>query len=185
MAAPSKMLPSPFQVLLERLSSGLDALDVGLLLCAGDGAPRFLSERAGELLGGAGRDGLRREIARLARAAVEQSPRGLHRPALHRLVDGAGFEVAAAVVLVPEGALVFVRAVRLGRDGEEFAEAYGLTTAERAIARLLAKRLTNKEIAAELGVSPHTVKHHVERILHKLGISSRKEVRGVLRDGRQ
>jgi DNA-binding CsgD family transcriptional regulator len=86
---------------------------------------------------------------------------------------------------VPEGALVFVRAVQLGRDGEEFAEAYGLTTAERAIARLLAKRLTNKEIADELGVSPHTVKHHVERILHKLGVSSRKEVRGVLRDGRR
>jgi DNA-binding CsgD family transcriptional regulator len=51
-----------------------------------------------------------------------------------------------------------------------------LTTREREIARLLVARQTNAEIARTLGISLHTVRHHIEHVLQKLGISSRREV---------
>jgi len=52
----------------------------------------------------------------------------------------------------------------------------GLTPREREIAMLMARRLTNHEIAQLLVVSNATVKTHVENILGKLGLRSRREV---------
>jgi predicted ATPase/DNA-binding CsgD family transcriptional regulator len=51
----------------------------------------------------------------------------------------------------------------------------GLTPREREVLRLLAHRLSDKEIAAELSVSPRTVMHHVSSLLGKLGLTSRRE----------
>jgi DNA-binding CsgD family transcriptional regulator len=51
-----------------------------------------------------------------------------------------------------------------------------LTPREREVAALLAARRTNGEIAAALGVSPHTARHHTERVLRKYGVSSRRRV---------
>jgi len=53
----------------------------------------------------------------------------------------------------------------------------GLTRRQRQIAGLLASRATNAEIAASLGISAHTARHHSQRVLEKLGITSRAEVR--------
>lgn len=53
-----------------------------------------------------------------------------------------------------------------------------LTARERDIARLVARGLTNKEIAAELVISRRTVDTHVEHILTKLGFRSRAQVAG-------
>ncbi|HLQ32634.1 MAG TPA: response regulator transcription factor, partial [Chloroflexota bacterium] len=51
-----------------------------------------------------------------------------------------------------------------------------LTPRERQVAALLARGLTNREIAELLIVSEGTAKVHVEHILNKLGMSSRAEV---------
>ena len=51
---------------------------------------------------------------------------------------------------------------------------YGLTAREAEVARLLGQRLTNAELAAALGVSAHTARHHTERVLQKLGVASRR-----------
>lgn len=59
-------------------------------------------------------------------------------------------------------------------------EAEGLTARQRQIARLLANRATNAEIAAALGISVHTARHHSQRVLEKLGITSRSQVRTQL-----
>jgi two-component system, NarL family, nitrate/nitrite response regulator NarL len=48
-----------------------------------------------------------------------------------------------------------------------------LTTRERQIFHLLSQRLINKEIAARLYLSEHTVKNHVHHILKKLGMRNR------------
>jgi DNA-binding CsgD family transcriptional regulator/tetratricopeptide (TPR) repeat protein len=51
----------------------------------------------------------------------------------------------------------------------------GLTARQVDILRLLAGDLANKEIAAELRISPKTVDHHVSAVLAKLGVSTRRE----------
>jgi DNA-binding NarL/FixJ family response regulator len=50
-----------------------------------------------------------------------------------------------------------------------------LTPREHEVLRLLAEGKTNREIAAELVLSPGTVKIHVERIIAKLGVSDRTQ----------
>lgn len=48
-----------------------------------------------------------------------------------------------------------------------------LTPRERQVLALLPRGLTNRALAAELGISSGTVKTHVERILQKLGVHDR------------
>jgi DNA-binding NarL/FixJ family response regulator len=50
-----------------------------------------------------------------------------------------------------------------------------LTPREVEILRLLAEGSPNREIAAQLGISDHTVKFHISSILNKLDASSRTE----------
>ena len=57
-------------------------------------------------------------------------------------------------------------------------ERFGLTPREAEVAALLVRRRTNREIARELGISPHTARHHVESVLAKLGVHSRRDVAG-------
>ena len=56
----------------------------------------------------------------------------------------------------------------------------GLTRREPEVARLLAGRATNREIAERLGMSPHTVRHHAENVFAKLGVHSRRAVAAQL-----
>ena len=51
-----------------------------------------------------------------------------------------------------------------------------LTPRELQVARLLAGGRSNKEIAAQLVISPRTAEGHVERLLTKLGFTSRAQV---------
>jgi non-specific serine/threonine protein kinase len=51
-----------------------------------------------------------------------------------------------------------------------------LTPREREIAELVAQGLSNKEIAANLVISPRTAEGHVEHILTKLGFNSRAQI---------
>ncbi|WP_143684502.1 LuxR C-terminal-related transcriptional regulator [Variovorax sp. KK3] len=49
----------------------------------------------------------------------------------------------------------------------------GLSPREMSVLRRLAAGHSNKVIAAELGLSPHTIKRHVARILERLDVTSR------------
>lgn len=49
----------------------------------------------------------------------------------------------------------------------------GLTEREADVLGLLARGLATKEIAAALGIAPRTVKHHIEHVYAKTGVSSR------------
>jgi two-component system, NarL family, response regulator YdfI len=59
------------------------------------------------------------------------------------------------------------------RTLDELAES--LTRRELEVLQMLAAGLSNKEIAARLNISEHTVKFHVASILGKLGAASRTE----------
>jgi DNA-binding NarL/FixJ family response regulator len=48
-----------------------------------------------------------------------------------------------------------------------------LTPAELRVLKLLARGLSNRELAAELGVSVRTVTTHIGHILDKLGVENR------------
>jgi len=51
---------------------------------------------------------------------------------------------------------------------------FGLTLREAQVARLLAIGRSDREIAAELNLSHHTVRHHAEAVFLKAGVTSRK-----------
>jgi len=55
-----------------------------------------------------------------------------------------------------------------------------LTAQESQIAELAAGGMTTPQIGAELFLSPHTVEWHLRKVYTKLGIGSRRELRGVL-----
>ncbi len=59
--------------------------------------------------------------------------------------------------------------------------AAALTSRERDVLRLLAGRLTVREIAGELYISPNTLKFHLKTIYRKLGVGSRAEAADVAR----
>jgi ATP/maltotriose-dependent transcriptional regulator MalT len=52
-------------------------------------------------------------------------------------------------------------------------ETYGLTGRELQVLRLVAAGKSNREIAAELFISDHTARRHLQNIFRKLGVSSR------------
>ncbi len=58
---------------------------------------------------------------------------------------------------------------RHGQDDE-------LTAREELVAGVVARGLSNREVAAELGISVKTVEHHLGRIYTKLGVRSRTQL---------
>lgn len=62
--------------------------------------------------------------------------------------------------------------------------AFGITVREAEISLLLAQRMTNLQIATQLGISVHTARRHTENVFRKLGVRLRGDVMSRLQAGR-
>ncbi len=97
------------------------------------------------------------------------------------LKDAPEDQLVAAIRVAADGGSIFAPSVTR-RLIEEFAkrapreappELQKLTTRELEVLRLIARGLSNQEIAAKLVVSEHTAKTHVAHILQKLNLRDR------------
>ncbi len=86
--------------------------------------------------------------------------------------DGRGLSVEEAIGLATED---WEAATVKRMEDRQSADAR-LTRRELEVAGLVAKGLTNREIASRLFVSPRTAEYHVEQIRNKLGFHSRAQV---------
>jgi DNA-binding NarL/FixJ family response regulator len=60
-------------------------------------------------------------------------------------------------------------------------EATDLTSREKKVVNLIGDGMSNKAIAKNLGISPHTVKSHVRNIMDKLALRTRLQIAAYLR----
>jgi DNA-binding NarL/FixJ family response regulator len=100
------------------------------------------------------------QIARACRALGDRDTEALELEAARALLARLGAR--------PE--LARVDSVVRGSDP---AAASGLTTRELEVLRLVAAGKSNRAIAAELFISDHTVRRHLQNIFRKIGVSSR------------
>jgi DNA-binding NarL/FixJ family response regulator len=91
-----------------------------------------------------------------------------HRPGATRLLDAAGTQFSDLGMHEWSRRLATI-------DAPERELPDQLTPREAEILRLVAARRTNKEIAAELVLSVHTVERHVQNTYRKIGASSRPD----------
>ena len=99
--------------------------------------------------------------------------RGWHSP--------AGMSYRLRAVRLPPGSLSLREAIlvlvrRVGPSvpaPSQLMDAFGFTKREAEVAHRLAHGHSNQQIAADLKVSPHTVRHHAEAVFVKAGVSSR------------
>jgi DNA-binding CsgD family transcriptional regulator len=94
-----------------------------------------------------------------------------------QLRDGGRF-IGASLRLEPPSSLRLGR-VRGGPLGAGDRPRFGwpsLTGSELRIARLVAEGMTNRQVAAQLYLSPHTVGFHLRQVFRKLEIGSRVEL---------
>ena len=112
--------------------------------------------------------------------------RALHSGAKGYILKSASREqIIAAITAVARGERYVPERVALQLVAD--ASSPKLTPREREVLELLRVGMTNKDIAAALGVAPGTVKTHVQELLEKLGATGRAEAvnlalqRGLLR----
>jgi len=97
--------------------------------------------------------------------------------------DASPEELSAAVHALSQGLVVGTPSLLFESENEPLSQG-PLTDRELEVLGLLSRGLANKQIAATLGISEHTVKFHVSSIYTKLNVTSRTEaVREGLRGG--
>jgi len=97
--------------------------------------------------------------------------------------DASVDELGAAIHALSQGLIVGTSSLLFETESEPLSRG-PLTEREAEVLGLLSKGLANKQIAATLGISEHTVKFHVSSIYAKLNVTNRTEaVREGLRGG--
>lgn len=108
------------------------------------------------------------------------------------LKDASALEVVAAVRSVSRGEAVcppqlcqalFRFVAQASKEGSASGPSSrpGLTFRQQQLVSLVAKGLTNKEIASRLNLSEHTIRNHIHRILKQVDAESRSEAVDLIR----
>lgn len=109
-----------------------------------------------------------------------------HGPAQQVWTRQAGYQVTSTILpddLFGPRACILTSVARITpviATAEEMSDWFDLTRQEGRVATLLASGSSNAAIAKNLGISEHTARRHTERVLAKLGVHSRMQVRGTL-----
>jgi DNA-binding NarL/FixJ family response regulator len=88
------------------------------------------------------------------------------------LIDAARNAIEGNAVIHPQLTRTFIEEVRLAEPNQDQTT---LSKREREILQKVADGATTKQVASDLGISPHTVKTHLERIFEKLGANDRAQ----------
>jgi DNA-binding NarL/FixJ family response regulator len=88
------------------------------------------------------------------------------------LVNAARLAVEGKAVIHPQLTRAFIEEVQFADKRPDIP---GLSAREKEILQKVAYGATTKEVAHDLGISPHTVKTHLERIFEKLGANDRAQ----------
>ncbi|AUH41415.1 helix-turn-helix domain-containing protein [Streptomyces sp. CMB-StM0423] len=80
----------------------------------------------------------------------------------------------------PQSTAVVIEPAAAAEIAPLLADAYELTARELEITQLLARGLATEGIAAELFLSPHTVRDHIKAVFDKTGVSTRGALVGKL-----
>ncbi|MGW6279034.1 ATP-binding protein [Kribbella sp. NPDC055071] len=124
---------------------------------------------------------LAKTLTKAAEVALADSNRGGARLRLREAI-----ELATDIGLPPllDQLTALAQRARLADEPAPRALPFGLTRREFEVLRVVAQGRSNREIGAELFISPRTVGIHLSRLLTKLGAASRTEAAAVaLRDG--
>lgn len=185
---------------LRLLTRALDVLEEPVLLFDALGRVMFVNDAVAVWLGeDSPSESLRAEVAELGRALVHQ----LHPSRMARRDSTSAAMNAWVGASARRPIRLLGRCVAMSDcDGEyvvlvtlhermpsplarRICQNFHLTDRECRVARLLADRRSNMEIACELRISPHTARHHTEIVLGKLGGHSRRDVAFVLDRARE
>jgi DNA-binding NarL/FixJ family response regulator len=93
------------------------------------------------------------------------------------LLDAAKNAIEGNAVIHPQLTKTFIEEARMGEGGSAPGEPKtpSLSKREREILQKVADGATTRQVATDLGISPHTVKTHLERIFEKLGANDRAQ----------
>ncbi|HEX4778596.1 MAG TPA: LuxR C-terminal-related transcriptional regulator [Acidimicrobiia bacterium] len=97
--------------------------------------------------------------------------------------DGTWLVIHASVLTRvdgPEQVAVVIEPASPADLGSFVLDAVGLTARERAVAELVLRGDSTRQIVNELRISPHTVQDHLKRVFAKVGVSSRRELVATL-----
>lgn len=100
------------------------------------------------------------------------------------MMFGASREELESALTALDGGPSFVSAdlLQLLAVGQATTKTPTLTSREREVLRLVARGLSNREVAAELTISPNTVRTHLRSISAQLGLTSRGKLAAKARE---
>ena len=111
-----------------------------------------------------------------ARARADAPGRAATERARVRTRNGVWLTMHASTLEGTDQLAVIIEPAKAVDVAPLIVEAYGITQRELDVTRRIARGMGTSEIAADLHLSPHTVRDHVKAIFEKVGVRSRGEL---------